>query len=156
MSDRALRRPSPGFRSGLHSSAEITAIAFDHYFGPTLTGDLIPPVPTTLTLVVNLGQGIHDYWCNKPDGARYDDWTEVFGSAYIVMARNQHQKLSFKDLEAIGAGEFQFPVKLGWQFSGSPYRAVNVVEGRWEIARGPGGHSYQDARLEVIVEHEPL
>jgi hypothetical protein len=142
--------------SGVDASAEITKLSFDHYQGPTLTGEPIPPVPSALTLDVNLGLGIHSYWCNKPNGAEYDDSEEEFGALYVILAQDQGTPLALEDLNAIDVGEFHTQIKKGWKYDLNPYRAVNVIEGRWEIGSGPGGHAYQDGRLEVIVEHSPV
>jgi hypothetical protein len=141
--------------SGHDSSAELALLGFDHYEGPTLTGDPIQPVPTILTLDVNLGMGLHDLWCNKPDGADYDDIQEEFEGVLFVVIENQGTAFSLEDVQAIDAGEFHTKILKGWQFHTNPYRATNVIEGRWEIGCGPGGCAYVDGRLEVIVEHEP-
>jgi hypothetical protein len=138
--------------SGQDSTAEIAKIGFDHYAGPTLTGNPIPPVPTTLTLDINLGVGIYDYWCNKPDGADYHDVNEPFTDGYIAMAKALHRTLGYTDYQDISSGQFHLPIQKGWQFSTNPYRAVNVLEATTKV-----NHKvYSKGRLEVIVEHEPL
>lgn len=143
-------------RSGVDSSAEIKLMAFDHYEGPTQTGDPIPPVPIALSLDINLGVGVHDYWCNKPDGADYKDIEEESIAVYVVQGLAEGKELTVQDLFDMDAGKYHMEISKDWRYDLSPYRAATVIEGRYEIGSGPGGHAYQDGRLEIIVEHEPL
>lgn len=133
----------------LDAAAEIKSMSFDHYAGPTLTGDPIPPVPTKLDLTVGFGLQSGELNCVGSPLANTKG-TEWFQYVYDL-ARMQFPEHTVIDYELFAEGGARINFDSGWLFS-MPYKASQVVDGT--LVDRYGNERY--VRIELIVEHDPL
>ena len=132
------------------ATAAITSQAFDHPAGPTQSGDLLPPVPTKLTLEANLGAIGYVLSCAVEGDKNADErfqWSDIAA----LMHRGVDVTTAFTQV-AGGAQTVTFDGD--WRFDTQPYRATTVQEETLYPAEPD--HSYSVyARNELVIEHSP-
>jgi hypothetical protein len=141
-------------RSTADATAAMTLLSFDHYEGPTLTGDRIPPVPAKLTLEIKFGEVSHHRECQ---GTGVDDY-DRFAWAYVLNAHAHDLTDAEKFILLFQVDEGTNPAAVfdqEWQYSDSPYRATLVQEDTLLYSEGPYGKQYAYIRNEIVVTHEP-
>jgi hypothetical protein len=132
----------------------MTLLSFDHYEGPTLSGDPIPPVPAKLTLEVNFGEISYHAGCPEQEYDTYDR----FAWAYVLNAREQgaSDAQMIEVLVQVDNGTVP-PAVLDrdWQYRENPYRATLVQEDTVIYSEGPYGDTSAYIRNEIVITHEP-
>ncbi len=126
-------------------------MSFDHFEGPTLTGDPIPPVPTDLTLEVTFGDVSYHHGC-YPDGAKYDV-VDKFYWPYFINAEPLGTP-PIEILQRVAEGTLVARFEKSWRFDRQPYRATTVQDNTL-YPDGEGLDWSVYARTEIVVEHEP-
>jgi hypothetical protein len=139
------------------ASATIDKLEFDHYEGPTLTGDPLPPVPKTLEVTVKLGEVdyVHAGTCPQGDQVPTES-SDRFLFLYGLIVKNQGDSFTPDQVKALLAGEGESAtIHLGWQFSTNPFKAVQPMDATLDASTSCEVPCPVTVRLEAILEHDP-
>jgi hypothetical protein len=130
-------------RSTRDAEAELVHLGFNHFFGPTQTGEPLPPVPASLTVKIELGELTFNRSGCPTHGDTIHDL--IFN---LLLA---HGITTPSDQPPPSTVEF----KKDWQFRSEPFKATLVQEDSGTTV-GPAGSVTLYVRNEVTVAHESL
>jgi hypothetical protein len=130
-------------KTDVPASASIDDLVFDRYYGPTLTGEAIPPQPSKLTVHVHFGKLLYDVKaCQFPT----DHNAELFEWGQVLLGT------ALSGLPALFAGGADAIVNDGWTFGLQPFNAKRS----WAATVNPfGGKAPTEAKVTLTLKHTP-
>ena len=138
----------------LHADQDATGaiqfLAFDQPAGPTQSGELLPPVPTKLTLQANFGAIGYQLSC-VTEGLK--DTEELFQWSNILTFLAQGLDLPTAFGKVATDGHLDATFDRDWRFDTQPYRATTVQENSLNVVDNDSDPIY--VRNELVVEHSP-
>ena len=139
---KAMTAPRPS----RDATAMISALTFAQPEGPTQSGDLLPPVPTKLTVTADLGAITFEWNCVVQDHPGEDQFQ------WSVMLSLHQQGVDYPAAFArVAQGALTATFDRDWRFDTGPYRATLVQEDTIH----PTNENSVYVRNEIVVEHSP-
>jgi hypothetical protein len=138
-----------GYRVDGDVEVRIERLTFDHPEGPTQTGELLPPTPKALALVVDMP--VIEYTVKDVVEAYH----ESFFWEWVITERKQSRGGTQEEFDALlgKAPVPPFTIDRAWDFTTNPFKAVLPVA---EVAplpcEDPCGY---DLKVDIEVEHAP-